>query len=191
MMSDNSIPGWIRLWLLVSGLVCTWDGTFIIFRPHSLPGGKYHSIWKPYSKYISVDKRYGDMEDPFVYAQSLMNFVEIFFCFLVLVMNARNARSTATLAFSVSLMTMWKTVLYLVQYTELCGGGKYHSHNDPFTNFLYLWLPSGIWIILPLLVVGRLWGRLSGSSSGRQEEKAGDDIETSYKSNSRKAKKNR
>jgi len=190
-MSDNSIPIWIRLWLLVSGLVCTWDGTFIMFRPHSLPGGKLSFIWKPYSLYVAVDKRYADLEDPFVYAQSLMNFAEVFLCFLVLILNVGNSRSTARLAFSVSLMTLWKTVLYMLQYTELCGGGKYHSHNDAFTNFLYLWLPNGIWITLPLLVVCSLWGRLSGGDGGSPATSLGEDIEISRESNTRRRKKNK
>jgi len=191
-MADNSIPVWVRLWLFVSGIVCTWDASFIVFRPHSLPGGKYSYLWKPYYLYIAVDKRYADLKDTFVYAQSLMNYAEVLLCFFTLIMNARNARSTATLAFTVNVMILWKTVLYMLQYTELCGGGAYHSHNDAFTTFLYLWLPNGIWITLPFLVVCRLWGRLSGSTAGRLERSSEEDIETSYNSGSaQKRKKNK
>jgi len=170
----NKLPLWTSVWLLVSAVVCTWDASFIILRPHSLPGGKYHSFWKPYAIYIEVDKRYKDMADPFVYAQSLMNYVEIFLCFLALILSARNAGSAAAVAVCESVMTSWKTVLYLLQYTELCGGGAYHAHNDALTSFLYLYLPSGIWIVLPVAVVARLWGRIAqgkgaGGRRGRGE----------------------
>jgi len=92
--------------------------------------------------------------------------VEVILGFIVLILNARNSPRTAALAFTVSLMTLWKTVLYCLQYTDLCGGGTYHSHNDAFTNFLYLWLPNGIWVVVPFLVVCRLWGRVSRGAQG-------------------------
>ena len=43
----NKLPMWTRVWLFLSAVICTWDATFIILRPHSLPGGKYHQFWKP------------------------------------------------------------------------------------------------------------------------------------------------
>jgi len=162
--ATDGLPLWVRLWLLVSGLVCTWDATFILFRPHSLPGGKYHHLWKPYSIYVEVDKRYKDMGDPFVVAQSLMNLAEVVLCFVALTLPLFKAgRSTLLVTYSVSLMTLWKTVLYMLQYTELCGGGMYHSQNNAWTNFLYLWLPNGIWIFIPAAVCIRLAPGLLGS----------------------------
>jgi len=166
--TNYRIPLWTRLWFFATGIICTWDASFIIFRPHSLPGGKYSLFWKPYSIYVEVDKRYKDMTDPFVYAQSLMNYAEVVLGFAVLILNARNSKSTAALAFATSLMTLWKTVIYMLQYTDLCGGGHYHSHNDPLSNFLYLWLPNGIWITVPFLVVCSLWERISQGGTGRR-----------------------
>jgi len=177
-VQSNGIPLWIRVWLFITGVICTWDATFILFRPHSLPGGKYSLFWKPYSIYVAVDKRYGDLKDPFVYAQSLLNLVEVVMGFIALLLHVRNSRHTAAVALSVSLLTFWKTTLYMLQYTDLCGGGHYHSHNDAFTNFLYLWLPNGIWMVVPFLSVCRLWGRITRGTSekrgdgGQMEEKS-------------------
>jgi len=131
------------------------------------------------------------MKDTFIYAVTLTSCAEALLGFLVLIMNARNARSTATLAFCVNLMILWKSVLYFLQYTELCGGGKYHSHNDAVTNFLYLRLPNLVWIIVPLLVVCRLWGRLSGGAADRLERSSDENIEISYNTSAQKRKKNK
>lgn len=39
------LPGWILGWMYTNALICTWDASFIMFRPHSLPGGAYSWIW--------------------------------------------------------------------------------------------------------------------------------------------------
>ena len=59
-----------------------------------------------------------------------------------------------------SAMTFWKTVLYMLQYTDLCGGGEYNRQNDLFNTVLFLWIPNGIWILVPFIVIVVLWNRI-------------------------------
>ena len=46
-------------------------------------------------------------------------------------------------------MTFWKTVLYQVQYTELCGVHLV-AHLSWQSYTLLLLFPNGIWIVMPL-----------------------------------------
>ena len=71
------VPKPIYLWLLISSIIVTWDFTFIIFRPHSLPGNFLHYLWSPYALYIKIDLMYGDMNDIFVFVQAIFNIFEI------------------------------------------------------------------------------------------------------------------
>ena len=41
------LPGWSLGWFYATALICTWDASFILLRPHSLPGGALFSFWKP------------------------------------------------------------------------------------------------------------------------------------------------
>jgi hypothetical protein len=48
------------IWLAISLPLVIWDTAYVMLRPHSMPGGKYHEpIWKPYGLYSTVDYVYG------------------------------------------------------------------------------------------------------------------------------------
>ena len=69
------------LWLAISLPLVIWDTGYVLLRPHSMPGGKFHSpIWKPYALYGSVDYMYGwpawDAHNGFTAAQGLLNLFE-------------------------------------------------------------------------------------------------------------------
>ena len=42
---SHQLPQWILVWFLVTAVVCTWDASFIMCRPYSLPGGSLAWIW--------------------------------------------------------------------------------------------------------------------------------------------------
>ena len=69
---------------------------------------------------------------------------------------------TAPLAFTAAVMIWWKTVLYMLQYVSWVGGrgSEYHAHNDLWHSVVILWLPNAVWILVPFLVMVRLWSRL-------------------------------
>ncbi|KAL4927976.1 uncharacterized protein BDV17DRAFT_291996 [Aspergillus undulatus] len=70
----------VTLWLLISVPLVTWDAGYCLLRPHSMPGGKWHSIWPGYKWYGTVDYIYGwpayNANNGFTSAQALMNLVE-------------------------------------------------------------------------------------------------------------------
>lgn len=46
-------------WLFISLPIVFWDAGFILLRPHTFVGGKYHDLlWKPYAIYQRVDLVY-------------------------------------------------------------------------------------------------------------------------------------
>ncbi|EEQ83769.1 uncharacterized protein BDCG_00574 [Blastomyces dermatitidis ER-3] len=70
----------VTLWLCISIPVVLWDASYVLLRPHSMPGGSLHYIWSPYALYGTIDYIYGwpawNNRNGFTSAQSLMNLVE-------------------------------------------------------------------------------------------------------------------
>ncbi|KAH8692823.1 hypothetical protein BGW36DRAFT_385210 [Talaromyces proteolyticus] len=71
----------VLVWLLISVPLVIWDSGYIFLRPHSMPGGKFHSpIWSPYALYGTVDYVYGwpafNARNGFTAAQGALNIVE-------------------------------------------------------------------------------------------------------------------
>ncbi|KKK23006.1 hypothetical protein P175DRAFT_0438307 [Aspergillus ochraceoroseus IBT 24754] len=71
----------IILWLVVSLPLVIWDAGYVLLRPHSMPGGKWHSpIWSPYALYGTVDYIYGwpayNDRNGFTAAQAVLNLLE-------------------------------------------------------------------------------------------------------------------
>ncbi|KAI9373425.1 hypothetical protein BJX61DRAFT_533182 [Aspergillus egyptiacus] len=70
----------ITLWLLFSVPLVLWDAGYVLARPHSMPGGKWHSIWSGYAWYGTVDYIYGwpayNSRNGFTAAQTILNLVE-------------------------------------------------------------------------------------------------------------------
>lgn len=69
------------LWLLISLPLVFWDASYVLLRPHSMPGGFLHSpLWTPYALYGAVDYIYGwpayEARNGFTAAQTALNVVE-------------------------------------------------------------------------------------------------------------------
>ncbi|XP_078371539.1 uncharacterized protein LOC144655196 [Oculina patagonica] len=156
----RNLPFWVAVWLALSSIVCTIDALFVLLRPHTLPGGKWNYLFTPYNIYIKVDPSYKDMKDAFVVGQSLMNLVEVFINIVTIIMHiSGKARLSVLLAFMVSTMTSSKTVLYFLVSSGLCGGHNFVSFVDWKETVLIYILPSGVWVLIPLLcmvVTGRM-----------------------------------
>lgn len=76
----------ILLWCLWVFPFTLWDTLYLVLRPHSLPGHKWH---KPYFSgsftiWAGIDRIYGqygyDEKEGFVLAQSVMNMTEATLC---------------------------------------------------------------------------------------------------------------
>ena len=80
------------LWLAISLPLVIWDTGYVLLRPHSMPGGKYHwPLWVPYELYGRTDYVYGwkawNEHNGFTAAQGWMNVVEtlgyLFYAYIV------------------------------------------------------------------------------------------------------------
>ncbi|OJD25697.1 hypothetical protein ACJ73_02928 [Blastomyces percursus] len=169
----------VTLWLCISVPVVLWDASYVLLRPHSMPGGSLHYIWSPYALYGTIDYIYGwpswNNRNGFTGAQSLMNLVEtasyLFYLFVLFNYGTasnhkdKNKSKSASffdsrrsiggklgaiallVAFSASVMTVSKTVLYGLN--EACSGFDNVRHNS-FWILIFLWIiPNGLWIVFP------------------------------------------
>lgn len=71
----------VLVWLMFSVPLVIWDTGYVLLRPHSMPGGKFHSpIWTPYGLYGTIDYVYGwpaiNARNGFTSAQGLLNLFE-------------------------------------------------------------------------------------------------------------------
>eukprot|EP01096_Ripella_sp_DP13-Kostka_P010675 TRINITY_DN4251_c0_g1_i1.p1 TRINITY_DN4251_c0_g1~~TRINITY_DN4251_c0_g1_i1.p1 ORF type:complete len:205 (-),score=99.75 TRINITY_DN4251_c0_g1_i1:42-572(-) len=172
--SSSALPLWIKLWFLVTIPIVIWDATFILFRPQSLPGGDFHHIWAPYATYIQIDKRYGDVNDGFVIAQSWVNLLEVVVALWGLFL--ASGKKTQLLIFASALMTFSKTLIYFL--CEFVTGLEYTKEsfvNDPKSFLLLFVLPSSFWLVIPffisLSVGSSLTAAVPASGDGKQKKK--------------------
>lgn len=163
-LSRNQLPSWIVTWFYTTAIICTIDASFIVFRPHTLPGGAFFNFFFPYKWYIYTDQRYGDINDSYVFTQSLMNYAEVFLNVLVLYYHYAGSSKTKPLAYTVSVMTFWKTVLYIAMFYELAGGKDYRRGNSFLEEVFLVLIPNGIWILLPGLCMLSLWNNATPNS---------------------------
>ncbi|XP_021348385.1 uncharacterized protein LOC110447184 [Mizuhopecten yessoensis] len=157
MESVLQMPGWVLIWFYLTAAICTWDASFIVFRPHSLPGGSLAYIWYLYKHYVTVDQRYSDLKDDFVFAQSLLNYVEVVLNIVAIIMHYRKCRHTLPLAFTVTVMTFWKTVLYFLMYVV---SDTYRQNNTTMEHIFLFIIPNGFWIVVPFIAMAKLWSLL-------------------------------
>ncbi|KAL8889453.1 MAG: hypothetical protein Q9215_003288 [Flavoplaca cf. flavocitrina] len=149
------------LWLMVSLPLVAWDSGYVIFRPHTMPGGKWHQpLYTPYALYATVDYMYGwpayESGNGFTLAQGSLNVLESIgylaylyvFCMhgeghWALVEGQRRsirggwAGLACLLGFSVSLLTFSKTALYALN--EHFSDYRYIGHNS-FSRLVFLWI---------------------------------------------------
>ncbi|XP_052078879.1 uncharacterized protein LOC127716669 [Mytilus californianus] len=114
--------------------------------------------------YIVVDRRYMDEEDSFSRGISLLNVVEVVLSVLVILLHYQKSKHTRLMAFTVSVMTFWKTVLYFVMFTEYCGAGPLRVQNTIMQEIFIYVIPNGIWVVVPFLVMIQLWSLLAADS---------------------------
>lgn len=90
------------LWLIVSLPLVIWDTGYVLLRPHSMPGGKYHwPLWTPYELYGKVDYIYGwpafEAHNGFTAAQGFLNVVEtVMYAYYLYVLYAYGKQSSGS-----------------------------------------------------------------------------------------------
>jgi hypothetical protein len=71
----------LTIWLIFSVPLVLWDASYVLLRPHSMPGGRLHSpVFAPYALYGTIDYIYGwpafNARNGFTAAQTIMNLIE-------------------------------------------------------------------------------------------------------------------
>ncbi|EDV20563.1 uncharacterized protein TRIADDRAFT_60962 [Trichoplax adhaerens] len=166
-MGARDLPVWIKVWFFISSVICSWDASFVLLRPHSMPpDGKYSQYFSPYALYLGVDKKYGDLEDTFIIGQAWCNVAEVVMMLFVVLFGSSSRGKGWIFSLVVSTMTFWKTVVFLIQYTDICNGAHQLNAVDFETALKLFYIPNGIWIVMSLLVMASTWSYLSGALSG-------------------------
>ena len=160
--NDSPLAPWMAIWLCVSTCIVVWDSGFVLLRPASIRGQGFYAVFTPYQKYITVDKMYGEMGDngtrDFIYAQTWANCIEICVAVLALYLNAQKRPSAVLAAYSVSLATMAKTILYA--FVEMASSNRNTTHNG-WADWLFFYIiPNYCWIVFPALICCTLAPRL-------------------------------
>ncbi|ORC91697.1 uncharacterized protein TM35_000052930 [Trypanosoma theileri] len=157
------LPLLAQFWFLVSAPVVIIDAIFVCMRsklgdtPHPLADTPPFNYWMIYATY---DQRYAPNDDAFVVVQSWLNLLEVFLGLLAVLLSWRgNPSCSIKLALIVSVMTLYKTIMYLLM--DVVEGGKYTHHNEPMDTLKMVVLPSLVWVVMPAVVIMQCVRRLS------------------------------
>jgi len=150
---------WIALWILLSTPVMLWDSGFVFMRPRSFEGGDLHWLWKPYALQAKIELGFSEEAyangDGFLGAAASLNVLETLFnLYYVYLQHVAGAPSAPLIGFTGALMTLSKSMLYLLQ--EYFCGWCAVGHNN-FWDLVLLWIiPNGLWLFFPALIVWTL-----------------------------------
>ncbi|KAI5822163.1 hypothetical protein K523DRAFT_422180 [Schizophyllum commune Tattone D] len=181
---------WISLWFLITAPIVLWDTGYLFFRPRSMLGGDLHWIWKPYEIYQEIDWVYGvralEDGDGFPNAQAFLNIIETILNLIYLYLaHVSSSPKAPLIGFAAATMTLWKTVLYWLQELFCSGAGCMTAHNKWLDMVVFYYLPNGLWLIFPSIIVytlGKdiahsLWAASRLSDGGRVGGKKGAKVE--------------
>ncbi|CAG7924076.1 unnamed protein product [Penicillium olsonii] len=174
----------LTIWLLVSVPLVLWDASYVLLRPHSMPGGRFHSpVFTPYALYGTIDYIYGwpafKARNGFTAAQTILNLVEtagylwylaIVYVYGTTVVSGRGSQQPS------------KGLLWLLKGNKVVAGrlNEYFSgydnvgHNDLVTLVIYWIIPNGAWLVFPSYNIYILGGEiLSSIELATPRQKAG------------------
>lgn len=142
----------VKIWIIISAFIVIWDASFVLLKPHTLPGGKLHRFWQPYDIYTTIDTLYNDETDRFLKIQSVLNYIEASLSILFFLILLRKTDKLQIIGgfgvLIVSCFTFWKTVLYL-SYDE----AFVNYNNEPSVLIFLFLVPNMFWIVMPLFSI--------------------------------------
>ena len=163
---ENRVPRWVIWWLGLSTIVVIWDALFVLFRPHSMPGGSIGWIWDfAYVIYLEVDRSYADISNHTVEAICFMSLLEACLVGLTLFHDRkRNDRSALMFATIVTSLTCAKTMLFFL--VEAFSGFAYVGHNERLPLMAFYIIPNGLWILIPGTIAWKCSRQMIHSKNG-------------------------
>uniref|UniRef100_A0A0N5BYR1 TLC domain-containing protein n=1 Tax=Strongyloides papillosus TaxID=174720 RepID=A0A0N5BYR1_STREA len=161
--SEGVLPRWIHIWNVASAIICILDVAYTMLRPLTVRGGILENVYYLWNIYSDVDLRYADPKDIVTMATGRLMIVEIIMCLCVVYMEKKRSRHTVLTCFTANVLIFWKTLLYLTLYVRQPEGTQsYIAPTSSFIKTLFVfWVADGIWCIIPLLVIAKLWPRLA------------------------------
>jgi hypothetical protein len=153
-------PIWLRVWFWIQLIVIGFDCAFVLLRPHSFPDGALGWAFPVFHIYMQVDKIYGNIADPFGWAQSVMCLIEnAILAFAMFVLHPKDQLSPSAasvpqmgdfVALIATSMQFGKSIYrWLLDYSDNFG---HVAHNSP-KDFITLYaIPNAIWLIGPPFV---------------------------------------
>ena len=101
----------------------------------------------------------------------MLNLVEVCLqLWAIVLLSKKDEAPGALLTFLTSAFTFWKTVLYWTY--DIAGGFVNTGHNTLFNLIFVYILPGSMWLIMPALVLWKLWGILLEALGGGVKAKA-------------------
>ncbi|KAH0844164.1 hypothetical protein AYO21_02084 [Fonsecaea monophora] len=198
---SHRAPPLLLIWLFVSLPLVVWDTGYIALRPHSMPGGKFHTpIWSLYALYGTVDYVYGwpawDGHVGFTAAQASLNVIEtvmyIYYLSTVLsngtggLLNCRSPQGfflgerdkfISGPGVATAVVVLFSAAVMTLSKTILYWLNEYFSnfanigHNSLY-NLVFLWvIPNGLWLIFPAYMIYLLGKEMVAGMEGTQAEK--------------------
>ena len=149
---NQRFPKWVIAWLVLGNLLAFTDNfVFLLLRPRTLPGGDLSFLWPHMQAYVEIDHSFGDINNPFIWAQSLITVVEIGFGVTALMANLKSRFKLSYLfGFGYGLLSSFHVgLIFLV---EIISGFAYLGHNPTSVIAGAYFLPNSFWIVVPLLI---------------------------------------
>ena len=156
------LSGLTIFWFVASAATVCIDLSFVLGRPWTLTAKGIP--WEWWQLYATHDRRYGDLNDGWVVVQSYLNVVEVVMQLAAVVLSFAGVRTIANkVAVTVAVMTFYKTVIYFL--IEVFEDYRFTKHNSPKDLWLMVIIPSGVWLLMSLVVFLQSWARLGASSA--------------------------
>uniref|UniRef100_A0A7E4VIY4 EXPERA domain-containing protein n=1 Tax=Panagrellus redivivus TaxID=6233 RepID=A0A7E4VIY4_PANRE len=163
------LPVWIEIWLGISAILCTLDVGYTMLRPLTNRGGALECVYELWNWYADIDLRYGTPNDLVTMATGRVMIIEIVMNIVAMVLNRTGSKHTFICAFTTNAFVFWKTVLYMALYINPAPGNI--SYINPtaslFDQIVYFWIPDLFWVLVPLVVLIRLWPELTVYPQGQ------------------------
>uniref|UniRef100_A0A914Y8J3 EXPERA domain-containing protein n=1 Tax=Panagrolaimus superbus TaxID=310955 RepID=A0A914Y8J3_9BILA len=156
------LPLWVEIWLGISAMLCTLDVIYTMLRPLTNRGGPLECVYELWNWYADVDLRYATANDLVTMATGRVMIIEIVMNLVSMFMNRSGSKHTLITAFTTNAFVFWKTVVYMALYISPADGNPSYINPTATTYdiIVYFWIPDGIWLLMPLIVLIRLWSEL-------------------------------
>ncbi|EXJ70166.1 uncharacterized protein A1O5_06234 [Cladophialophora psammophila CBS 110553] len=198
---SHTVPPLLLMWLFVSLPLVVWDTGYIALRPHSMPGGKFHTpVWSLYALYGTVDYVYGwpawDGHVGFTAAQASLNVVEtvmyVYYLSTVLsnstegLLNCRTLwgfflgetdKSVSGPGVATAVVVLFSAAVMTLSKTVLYWLNEYFSNfanigHNSMNNLVFLWIiPNGLWLIFPAYMIYMLGKEMVAGMEGTRAKK--------------------